>query len=91
MLSVLEGVVVGAGEEIGEVAGNSRTATHAVNNSVGNTRNRVALLRFLIGYTNRLTVCASPAPRSAAERRQVQARVSPHTAGTIFRRYLEVT
>jgi hypothetical protein len=25
----------------------------------------------------RLTACASPAPRSAAERRQVQARVSP--------------
>jgi hypothetical protein len=59
------GVVVGA--DTGAQADNIRLTSK-------NTINVRFILRVLLWRSSRPTACASPAPRSAAERRQVQAR-----------------
>jgi hypothetical protein len=64
------GAGVGIGADAGAQADNIRLTSK-------NTINVRFILRVLLGQSSRPTVCASPAPRSAAERRQVQARVMP--------------
>ena len=74
VVAVGNGDALGAGVDIGTDAGAQADNIKLTSRNTSNVR---FIVRFLLWQSSRPTVCASPAPRSAAERRQVQARVSP--------------
>ena len=73
-VAVDNGVALGAGVDVGADTGAQADNIRLTSKNTSNVR---FILRVLLWRSSRLTACASPAPRSAAERRQVQARVSP--------------
>jgi len=72
VVAVGNGVALGAGVDVGADAG---AQADKIKLTSKNTTNVRFIFRVLLWRSSRPTACASPAPRSAAERRQVQARV----------------
>jgi hypothetical protein len=72
VVAVGNGVALGAGVGVGADAGEQADNIKLTSKNTINVR---FILRVLLWRSSRPTACASPAPRSAAERRQVQARV----------------
>jgi len=71
-VAVGKGVALGAGADVGTDTGAQADNIRLTSKNTSNVR---FILRVLLWQSSRPTARASPAPRSAAERRQVQARV----------------
>ena len=85
VVAVGNGVALGAGVDVGADAGAQADKIKLTSKNTSNVR---FIVRFLLWQSSRPTACASPAPRSAAERRQVEAIVSPlyhHWQDTILK------